>query len=358
MKRIVAMLLAAIMVFALVGCGGNSDTAKEPAAEKPVSDAPAAAEPAAAEPAAEEPAAEGPTYEFNCATTPGKGSSLGQGIEKFAELAAEYSGGRIKITGVYDSLLGGNADLPQSVSMQSVDMALTNTAGLSTYVADFGVFDLPYLVIDKDTAIAALDGEPGQKMLAKLEDIGIHGFSFMQNGFRSITCSTKLIETPEDLKDVKIRTLEGPVMLDIYGTLGANAVAMSMGELYTALQTGVIDAQENPLDMCVNNAFWDVTPYVSCTEINYAVMVLFMNKDIWDSMSAEDQDILTRAAAEATAYQREISDNDASNARATLEEHDCTVIDVDKDAWVAATQPVYDHFPDFDQEFIAAMRGQ
>ena len=162
------------------------------------------------------------------------------------------------------------------------------------------------------------------------------------------------------MKGLKLRTLDSEVMLDIFNILGCAAVAMNWPEVYSSLQTGVIDAQENPIDAITNNSMWDVDPYCTKTHHTYAVLCFYMTDELWQSMSPEDQEIMTSSALEAVKVERERSKADAEKGYELFKENGGTVIEVeDYTPWVEATQPVYDHFAaNYDQDFIAAMRGE
>ena len=169
------------------------------------------------------------------------------GAREFARLVKEGTNGEVVIKVYPGGQLGkGERELVEGMQMGIIDIAVTSTGPLSNFSPDMGVVDLPFLFLSNEHVDKVLDGPVGRKLLDGLEKANLKGLAFMENGFRNFTNSARPLEKPEDLKGLKFRTMENPVHLASVRSLGAQAVPMSWGEVYTSLQTGVIDGQENP----------------------------------------------------------------------------------------------------------------
>lgn len=266
------------------------------------------------------------------------------GIERFGEIVSEKTDGRITVEIYHSGQLGGERDLIEGMRMGSVDMAAVSSAPVSSFVPKIAVFDLPYLFTSRDMAYKVMDGPVGERFFADLADQKIKGLGWFENGFRNITNNKLPIYTPEDLKGIKIRVMESPVPIATFNVAGANPTPMAWGEVFTALQQGTIDAQENPLPVIYTQKLYEVQKYLSLTEHFYAPALFLMSGDMFDSLSAEDQALFMEAAAEATAYEREVSLEQAESFVDKCVEEGMEVNEVDKEPFVEAMAPVYAQF--------------
>lgn len=208
--------------------------------------------------------------------------------------------------------LGGDFQLTESVAMGTLDSAMPASSVLTTYSDEFGILDMPYLFKDSQSAFNAMDGEVGNYLSEKLKTNGIHVLGYTYNGPRSTTNNKGPIESPEDLKGVKMRVMESPIFIDFYKTLGANATPMSFTELYTGLQQGTVHAQENPPSLTLANKFFEVQKYSTIDEHVHNFLAFIINEDLYNSLSSEHRTIIDEEAKKCVDEQRklEIEDNE------------------------------------------------
>lgn len=267
-----------------------------------------------------------------------------KGLEEFRRLLTEYSGGDISLEIYPNSQLGNERDLVEGVSLGTVSMALVSTGPLPNFVPDFAVLDLPYLFNDAQSAYQVLDSDVGVSILSQLETKGIKGLGFWENGFRHLTNNSKEIKTPDDLKGMKIRTMENDIHMDAYKQFGANPTPMAWSEIFTALQQGTVDGQENPLAIIESAKVYEVQKYISLTGTFYSPCVLMVNKQLFDGLSQEQQDIIAKAADEAKVWQRQYSQDYDKKAVQDLKDAGCIVTEVDQAVWKKACEGTYKDF--------------
>ena len=213
-----------------------------------------------------------------------------------------------------------------------------------------GLFDLPFLFTSTEGADAICDGEIGQSINQTIEEnSGIHILCYYENGFRCVTNSVREIVTPADLEGLKIRTPESDVYLATFQQLGANPTPMAFSEVFTALQQGTIDGQENPLATIYQNNFYEVQPYVTRTGHIYSVHMLTINADLYNGLSDEDKAAFDEAAAYASKVNRDLSRELDDQYAKDLADAGMTVTELtaeQKAEWQEACAPVYDQFAD------------
>ena len=186
---------------------------------------------------------------------------IGQGATKFAELVGQKSNGKIKIRNYPASALGADMQMVSATQGGVQEVVAVSSAPLVGIVKDFGLFDFPFLFANEKEADAVLDGPVGRKLLDKLADKGIVGLCYFENGFRNVTNSKRPITKMEDIAGLKLRTLQSPVYIETFNTLGANAVPMPFPEVYQALESKAIDAQENPYANIHASKYYEVQKY-------------------------------------------------------------------------------------------------
>ena len=189
----------------------------------------------------------------------------------------------------------------------------TSSAPIANTTKTFLVFDLPFLFTSEKVADTVLDGPAGQEILDTLKGTGLIGLVFWENGFRNITNSKRAINTPEDLKGLKIRTMQNPIHLDSFKTWGANPVPMPFNEVFTALEQKVIDGQENPNTLIYDAGFYEAQKYLTITKHFYTPFVLMIGQKTWDKLSANDQKLIQKIALETRDYERKV--NRENNAK-------------------------------------------
>ena len=169
------------------------------------------------------------------------------------------------------------------------------------------------------------DGKAAQEMLKGVSKVGLKHMAMWENGFRNYTNNDHAIETPADCKGQKIRTMENPIHLKAWKSIGANPTPMAFSELFTAMQQGTVDGEENPIGIIYSNRFYEVQKYISLTQHVYTPYVVFMNPDKYDSLTDEQQEIIDKAMKEASAYQLEVSAKDEEEGLKEMEKYGCEV---------------------------------
>ncbi|UZP65815.1 DctP family TRAP transporter solute-binding subunit [Desulfovibrio mangrovi] len=270
----------------------------------------------------------------------------GQGADHFAKLVAEKSGGEMEVRVFPSSQLGGQKDLIEGLIYGTVDMALVGTAVLGQFQPQISIFDLPFLFKDRAHAYKSLD-TVGMELGGALESKGIKLLGYMENGIRHMTNNVHPIKTPEDMKGLKIRVMTNKIYVETMKSLGASPTPMAFGELYSAMQQGTVDGQENPSAHIFTKRFFEVQKYASLTAHAYSPEPMVISMVAWARLTPAQQDILKSAAAESIAWQRELSANeDAAYWDKIKETGQIEVIDVDRDKFAEATRSVYKEFAD------------
>jgi len=270
----------------------------------------------------------------------------GQGADYFAKLVSEKSGGEMEVRVFPSSQLGGQKDLIEGLIYGTVDMALVGTAVLGQFQPQISIFDLPFLFKDRDHAYKSL-ATVGMALGKALESKGIKLLGYMENGIRHMTNNVRPIKTPEDMNGLKIRVMTNKIYVEMVKSLGASPTPMAFGELYSALQQGTVDGQENPSAHIFTKRFFEVQKYASLTAHAYAPEPMVISMVAWNRLSPAQQDILKAAAAESIVWQRDLSTRedaeywDKIKATGQIE-----VIEVDRDKFAEATRPVYKEFAD------------
>jgi tripartite ATP-independent transporter DctP family solute receptor len=250
------------------------------------------------------------------------------GARKFAELVDQKSKGRIKITVYSGAQLGSDQQMQAALRGGTQEFTAPSTATLANLVKEFGIFGLPFSFASEKQAYAVFDGEFGQSILAKLTEKDLIGLAYWENGFRHFTNSKRPIVKAEDLAGIKVRTMQNNLYIDLFAGLGANAIPMPVNELFTALETKAVDAQENPYTVVQAQKFYDVQKYLSTTGHAYDAQVLIASKKFWDKLSDADRALMKEASREATEFQRQASRDLNAKARAELAKAGMQINDV------------------------------
>lgn len=240
------------------------------------------------------------------------------GARKFAELVGAKSNGRIKVTVYSSAQLGSDQQMQAALRGGTQEFTAPSTATLANLIKEFGVFGLPFSFASEKQADAVFDGPFGQSILAKLPERGLIGLAYWENGFRNFTNSQRPIAKAEDMAGLKVRTMQNNMYIDLFNGLGANAVPMPVNELFGALETRAVDAQENPFTVVHAQKFYEVQKYLSTTYHAYDAQVLIASKKFWDKLSEADKKLMQEAAREATLYQRQMSRDLNAKARDAL----------------------------------------
>ena len=272
-------------------------------------------------------------------------SHQGVAIDTFAKEVAARTGGRYKVETFYNGSLGGERESIEAVQLGTQELAFSSTGPVPNFVPDAKILDVPFLFRDKAHARAVLDGPIGQELLTKFDAKGFKALAWAENGFRHMTNSKRDVKAPADLKGLKMRTMENPVHIAAYKGFGIITTPMAFPEVFTALQQGTVDGQENPLPVIMSAKFSQVQKHLSLTGHVYSPCIFVMNKGSFDKLSAADKTAFLDAAKVAAKANRDRVDQDDANGVKELRAQGMTVIeDVDKAKFVAQLAPVNAEF--------------
>ena len=268
-----------------------------------------------------------------------------QGAVKFTELVKEKTDGAVEIQIFPSSQLGNQRALIEGLTFGTVDMTLTSTAVLGNFLTEAAVFDLPFIFRDIPHAYKALD-TVGMEICKPLEKRGIKVLAMFENGVRHMTNNRNPIRKPEDVKGLKIRVMEQPIYIEMMKILGASPTPMAFGELFTAMQQGVVDGQENPAAHIYTSRFFEVQKYISLTAHTYSAEPLLVAMGIWNKLPEKYQQAIQEAATEACSWQRDLCRQLENQYWDKIRESGKSEIndDVDKAAFMDATKPVWAMF--------------
>lgn len=229
------------------------------------------------------------------------------GMKKFKETVEAKSGGKIKVQLFLNGTLGSDQATLSALKGGTVEMAVMNSGILASEVKALEVFDFPFMFNNEKEADVIVDGPIGQKMHAALADKGIVGLSYWELGFRNITTGKRPLNKVDDIAGLKLRVIPNAINVDWVKALGANPTPLPFTEVYSAMEQGAIDGQENPVAVIAANKFWEVQKYVALTNHQYNPQSVIFSKKVWDTLSAADRTIIDEAADAATKAQREAS---------------------------------------------------
>jgi len=275
---------------------------------------------------------------------------------KFKELAEKYTNGEVKVTIYPNAVLGDERTLLERMKMGIVDAAIITNGPFINFVPKFGAIDLPFLFRDPEHAYAVLDGPIGDQLFAEAEKQGWKGLAWAERGFRNLTNSKHPVNSPADMKGLKIRLMQNPIYVDSFKALGANAVPMAWTEALTALQQGTIDGQENPLNVIVSFKLYDSQKFMTITRHAYAPAPLIMSMVTWKKLSASQQAAVMKAAKEAAQFERDFNNANEAQWMKDLTAKGMKIATPDLKPFLAAVQPVYKQYAaQFGQDFIDAI---
>ncbi|WP_372426695.1 TRAP transporter substrate-binding protein [Salinarimonas chemoclinalis] len=286
-------------------------------------------------------------------------SHYGVGATAMAETLAELSDGRFTIEQFPANALGGEREMVEGAQIGTVDVVITSTGPVGNFVPDTLITDIPFLFRDYDHAHAVLDGPIGQEILEQFPNHGLIGLAWGENGFRNLTNNVRAVRTPEDTRGLKVRTMENQVHMRAFQELGVLPTPMAFPELFTALQQGTVDGQENPIGVILSANFSQVQGHLTLTQHVYSPALIILSPIVWDGLTDEEKGWFREAAAAGAVAMRAKVREDADNGVATLKEQGMQVVeDPDRAAFEAALQPVFAEFAQrFGQDKIDAIRN-
>ena len=239
-------------------------------------------------------------------------SNQGRAAKFLADDLAKRTGGKIKMKGFGNASLGNDMQMQNALIGGAQEMTVVSTATLVGIVSDFGVYDLPFVFRNEREADAILDGPFGQNLMAKLQEKGLVGLAYWENGFRNLTNSKRPITKMEDMQGIKLRVMQNPVYIDMFKGFGANAIPLAFSELFTALETGTVDGQENPVTTIQSSKFYEVQKYLSLTKHVYSPWIVLASKKWWDGLNADEK----KAVQDAVVTSRDFERKDSRDASA------------------------------------------
>ncbi len=341
MKKLLSACMAIVLSFGLLsGCGNTASSATSGAASGGGSDL-------------------GTPQTFKFGLTVASTHPYAIASQNFAELVEEKSGGNMKVELYYDSSLGDDVALLESLQMNGVTFALMGPAGVQPLNPMYNFFDLPCLFESRDAAYAFQESEPVQTLLTSMTDSGIIGLGFYENGFYSISNNAGPITKVEDLANLQMRSMTSDMAIKSWECLNVQPVPISFGELFLAMQQGVVDGQETTIGSFYTSKFYEVQKYLTNSNRVFHVMTFLMSNAAWEGLTEAQQNILLEAVAESkaahkdymTTYNEEALKDMQDNYGVTVSELE----DGEFEKMREMSQPVYDMVEEYDPELYAQL---
>lgn len=286
---------------------------------------------------------------------------VGNGVDAMRACFDERTGGAWTLNAFWSSALGDDLQATQMLRSGTLEMVITSTSPLVGITPALGVFDLPFLFANAEEADAILDGEFGDYVSDMLPDYNLVNLAYWENGFRDLTNSLRPVESLADFSGMRVRVMQNDIFLDTFQTLGTNALPMAFGEVFTALETGTIDAQENPYVTIDTSHFYEVQKYLSNTHHAYTPFMVLFSKPIFDTYSEEEQQILVDCAVIGRDVQRAASRALSEESLARIEAAGLAVNDISDENMAEirdAVQGVYERHADaIGAETVERMRA-
>lgn len=270
-------------------------------------------------------------------------SVFGKGAAAFKEKLEELSGGNMTCTIYPNGTLGSIPEVAAMIQQGTCDVSPIVTSSLMDFCPELGVFDLPFLFKDYDDARTTINGEVGEYLAGKMQEQNMHVGSWMTMGFRETT-SSKPLNSVADFKGLKIRTQSNEIHQAIFTALGASATIINFSELYTAMEQGTVDAQENPYVNIYSNAYYEVQDYLVETNHVFQLAAMLISQSTYDKLSDEQKGWVDEAAAYAADVEWEATETDNETAKQACIDAGMTFVQLDHDELLAATQSVYDTY--------------
>ncbi|WP_088225934.1 TRAP transporter substrate-binding protein [Desulfosporosinus sp. FKB] len=266
------------------------------------------------------------------------------GDNEFAKLVKERTNGRITISVYPNAQLGDEKTAIEQLQLGAIDFGRINASPLASFDKQLNVFNLPYLFSSSDQMWKVLNGPIGDQMLAGLKDSKMIGLTYYDSGARNFYNSKKPVVHPQDLAGLKIRVQQSDMFIDLVKTLGGSPTPMAYGEVYSALQTGVIDGAENNWPSYYSTNHYKVAKYLTLDEHSRTPEILLASQSTWNKLSADDQKIVLQAAKDSQAVQRKAWTDLENKAIQAAKDNGNVVTKVDITEWQKAAQPLYDKY--------------
>lgn len=324
MKKLSAVILAAAMALSLTACSGSSEGGAAKQDKQAGADTPITLK-----------IAHGASETYH----------LHRALLKFKDIVEET--GKFKVEIYPNQQFGSDGEMIEGVKTGDLTMAVSPSSYLTDECPSMSLIELPYVYPNRETALATLNGEWGQKELAELEKAGLHGLGYMENGMRHLTNSKKEIHLPADLNGMKVRTMQVEAHVDFWNSLGCSAEGSPFSELYTNLSTGVFDGEENPIAHIYSQKFYEVQKYITLSEHVYCAYIPLVTTDFWNGLTEEQKTILNDAFQQSYDYQMELVETEEESQLKEMETSGCIVTrltDEEKQAFIEAAQPTLEKY--------------
>ncbi len=329
MKKFLSILMILAMIFTMTACSQQTteDNPVEPENETPT------------------PSSDIGEYSWSLGTDSPEDTVTQKYAEKFAEEVGALSGGKMKIQVYSNGTLGGDREMLESIKGGNIQFVVQTTAPQVNFMPKLAVFDVPNAYATIEEVRKAVDNESFMKTINNVyKDAGYHLMAYADQGFR-VMSTNKKIETIDDFKGQKIRTMENANHIAYWKALGANPTPMAFAEVYIGLQQGTIDAQENPYEVIVSSKFYEQQKYVIKTNHIPHLLSLITSSDLYSGLSDAEKAILDEAALNAKSYAREQADSRVSDRVSIIESNGAEIIEINADVFTAmqeAVQSVYE----------------
>ncbi|WP_158736829.1 TRAP transporter substrate-binding protein [Alteribacillus sp. YIM 98480] len=270
---------------------------------------------------------------------------------QFAEELEEKTDGQVTLDVFESNQLGDERSMLEQVQSGSLDMAITAVAPATNFVPELQVLEMPFIFRDREHAYAAYDGEAGDALTERLEEEGFKNLGFWEYGMKNISTVDREITSPDDLDGLQIRTQENDLTIDTYNALGADPTPVPFPEVYTSAQQGVIEAYEGPYMSYADINLYEQLKYFNEIPIVMGNSIFVMNKDLFDELDTEIQDIIMELSEKYESMEREISVEKNEEYKETTEEAGVTIIpeeEIDLESFREAVQPIYDEYTEFE----------
>ena len=245
-------------------------------------------------------------------------SPQGKAVAEFAARLDRYAKGTLRIELQASGKAGNDVTMVKALQEGRLEMTAPDSSTLATMEKSFSAINYPFTFLNEAEADAILDGEWGQRLLARLPQHGLIGLTYWENGFRQMTNSRRPLAATADFEGVRMRTMQNPMLVDSFNRLGFAAVPMPFTQVYEALRTQAVDGQENPLPTILTSRFYEVQKYLTLSRHVYSAHVLLVSQKVWNELTAEQQQAMKTAAVESRAYERRLSREGSEAALAEL----------------------------------------
>lgn len=272
-------------------------------------------------------------------------SQIGAGAAAFAAEVAKRTDGKYRIEQYPSTALGGEMEMIEGVQAGQIDIAFITDPPFTKLIPELGIFDIPFLFKDAAHACAVLDSPTGQEYLKKISELGVVALAWGENGMRHLTNSKHAVREPKAMEGLKLRVPQSPIMVEAFQSLGMYVEPLAFPAVYSALETGKFDAQENPIATIISAQFYKQQKYLSMTGHIYSWAVFIMSKDVYEDLTPEERTAFAEAARIGGIASREYAQEAEKKGIETLRSTGMEVVtSIDREAFVAALKPIYAKF--------------